>query len=68
MKQFVDHYIQLVNICFAIYNEAGSLVFGPAKTHTLWNNFGAPCGTLDGGDGIVLYDRYASRFLVSQLQ
>lgn len=63
-----DYYVQLVNTCFQVYDKAGNSVFGPTRTHTLWNNFGAPCATLDGGDGIVLYDRYANRFVVSQLQ
>ena len=42
------------------------MVYGPVNTNTIWSGFGGPCQTTNNGDPIVLYDRAADRFLVSQ--
>jgi hypothetical protein len=61
-----NHYIQMVNLSFAIYSRSGSLLYGPANTNTLWSGFGGPCQTTNDGDPIVLYDELADRWLASQ--
>ena len=63
-----NHYIQIVNWSFAIYNRNGNLLFGPADINTLWNGFGhgQPCELYNDGDPIVLYDHLADRWLISQ--
>lgn len=61
-----NHYVQVVNSAFAIYDKAGVLLQGPVDTNTLWNGFGGPCQTDDSGDAIFLYDQQADRFVLSQ--
>ncbi|OYT14005.1 MAG: hypothetical protein B6I19_02120, partial [Bacteroidetes bacterium 4572_114] len=61
-----NHYMQMVNLAFAIYDKSGNLLYGPADNSTLWNGFvGSWTGTNDG-DPIVLYDEYADRWMASQ--
>jgi hypothetical protein len=61
-----NHYVQTVNLSFAIYSRTGALLFGPANLNTLWSGFGGPCQTTNNGDPIVLYDQLADRWLISQ--
>jgi subtilase family serine protease len=67
-----NHFVQWVNLSFAIYQKgAGStpptLVYGPAPANTLWSGFGGPCETRNDGDPIVRYDHLADRWVMSQL-
>ena len=61
-----NHYVQMVNSKFAIYNKAGTLLYGPANINTLWSGFGGACETENAGDPIVLYDQFADRWLLTQ--
>lgn len=61
-----SHYVQMVNISFAIWDKSGNLLYGPAANNTLWTGFGGPCETYNDGDPIVLYDHLADRWLMSQ--
>jgi hypothetical protein len=63
-------FVQIVNVTYAVYDKkTGALVLGPALIHTVWAGFGGPCEEAgDGGDPVVLYDRLAGRWLISQLQ
>jgi hypothetical protein len=61
-----NHYVQMTNLIFAVYNKTGTRVFGPAATNSLWSGFGGVCETTNQGDPIVLYDRQADRWLLSQ--
>lgn len=61
-----NHYVQWVNVSFAIYDKTGTRLFGPANGNTLWAGFGGPCETTNSGDPIVLYDHLANRWLMSQ--
>jgi hypothetical protein len=71
-----SQYVQMVNVTIAVYSKRdGSLQMGPAPIHTLWSGFGGLCENggatptySDGGDPVVLYDRMAKRWLVTQLQ
>ena len=61
------HYVQTVNISFAIWNKTtGSKLYGPANIKTLWSGFGGACETRNDGDPIVLYDKLADRWLIAQ--
>jgi subtilase family serine protease len=62
-----NHYVQWVNLTFAIYSRSGSLLYGPAAGRTLWSGFGGPCEARNDGDPIVLYDHLADRWIMSQL-
>ena len=63
-----NHYLQWVNLSFAVYDRTGGLVYGPADGNTLFTGLPA-CGSAlgNGGDPIVLYDQFAGRWLASQL-
>src|SRR5881392_2306734 len=61
-----NHYVQIVNSAFAIFNKAGTPVYGPVPTNTLWSGFGGGCQTNDDGDATVEYDRLADRWIISQ--
>jgi len=61
-----NHYMQWVNLSFAIYNRSGTLLYGPAAGNTLWSGFSGACSTSNDGDPIVLYDHLADRWMVSQ--
>src|SRR5216683_5060648 len=62
-------FVQIVNVTLAVYDKSTSAVLlGPETINTVWDGFGGPCETGNGGDPVVLYDRLAGRWLVSQLQ
>ncbi|MFQ5914786.1 MAG: hypothetical protein ACE5JS_16590 [Nitrospinota bacterium] len=61
-----NHYIQMVNVSFAIYDKTGTLLVGPLNINSLWSGFGGPCEFNNHGDPIVLYDPLANRWLLSQ--
>ncbi len=58
-----SHFFQLVNLSFAIYDKAGVRLLGPLNTSSIWE--GLPHNS-NNGDGIVLYDEQADRWLISQ--
>jgi len=60
------HYVQIVNASFAVFAKDGKALFGPVPTRTIFAGFGDPCESHDDGDGIVLYDPLADRWLISQ--
>ena len=61
-----NHYIQMVNLKFQIFSRAGTSLFGPFATNTLFAGFGGPCQNENAGDPVVLYDQLADRWLLSQ--
>jgi hypothetical protein len=61
-----NHYIQIVNTDFAIFDKSGVARFGPVAINTLWSGFGGLCQTDNDGDPTVVYDRQANRFVISQ--
>jgi len=61
-----DHFVEVVNTDFAIFNKAGVAVFGPVPINTFWSGFGGDCQTNNDGDPVVVYDPIANRWLVSQ--
>ena len=63
-----SQFFQITNVEFAIYDKtSGNILLGPALIHSLWNGFGGDCDTNDGGDPVVLWDKAAQRWVVSQL-
>ncbi len=59
-----EHYMQTINVVYAIYNKSGTLVAGPAALNTLFA--GVPGSECNSGDPIVLYDEQADRWLVAE--
>lgn len=56
------HYVQAVNLSFKIYNKTGGAVTGggPFQLKSLWP------GSTNDGDPVVLYDKYADRWMITQ--
>ncbi|MBI3995090.1 MAG: DUF11 domain-containing protein, partial [Nitrospirae bacterium] len=61
-----NHYVQMVNVSFAVWDKSGALLYGPAAGNTLWTGFGGACETTNDGDPIVQYDPLADRWVMSQ--
>jgi hypothetical protein len=61
-----NHYVAMVNLTFAIYTKQGQLLFGPADTGTLWQDFPVDECTEPSGDPIVVYDELSDRWILTQ--
>lgn len=61
-----NHYVQTVNLSYAVYSKTGALLLGPRNTNLIWSGFGGACETSNDGDPVVLYDQAADRWLISQ--
>jgi hypothetical protein len=61
-----NHYVEMVNLAFAVYDKSGNLLLGPVETGTLWSGFAVEDCTDPSGDPIVLYDQTTDRWLLSQ--
>jgi hypothetical protein len=62
----LSHYVEMVNLLFAVYDKQGNKLLGPVDTGTLWQGFAVPDCTDPSGDPIVLYDQFTDRWLLSQ--
>ena len=62
-----NHYVEMVNLVFAVYDKQGNLLLGPIDTGTLWAGFAIDDCTDPSGDPIVIYDQLEDRWLLSQL-
>jgi hypothetical protein len=62
-----NHYVEALNGAFAVYSKAGATLKAPTAMVALWSGLsGGLCKTHDDGDPIVVYDRLADRWLISQ--
>jgi hypothetical protein len=61
-----DNFVEMDNVSFAVYDKQGNLLSGPTLTGDLWQSFAIPDCTDPSGDPVVLYDRSAGRWLLSQ--
>ena len=61
-----DHYFQMINLHFQIFDKEGNSLYGPAANKTLWNGFIGPWTYTNDGDPIVLYDEEADRWIATQ--
>ena len=60
-------YVQVVNSGLAVFDKATkAVVMGPVPTNTLWASFTGPCHDDNDGDAVVVYDKAAARWVVSQ--
>jgi hypothetical protein len=60
-------YVQVVNTGLAVFDKATkNVVYGPVPTNTLWSGFGGQCENDNDGDAVVVYDKAANRWIVSQ--
>lgn len=61
-----NHFFQMMNLSFAIYDKNGTKLYGPAASNTLWSGFPGPWSGTNDGDPIILYDELADRWVASQ--
>ncbi len=61
-----NHYFQMVNLVFKIFDKDGNTLVGPTGSNAFWSGFGGDCETTNDGDPIVQYDQLADRWLVTQ--
>jgi hypothetical protein len=61
-----NHYVEMINLVFGVYDKAGNLLLGPVDTGTLWSGFAIPDCTDPSGDPIVIYDQLENRWLLTQ--
>jgi hypothetical protein len=62
-----NHYMEMVNVRFQIWNKTGTSLLGPANLGTIWAGFPGPwSSSLNDGDPIVLYDEAADRWFASE--
>src|SRR5436853_3892832 len=61
-----NHFVEMINLVFAVYDKAGNKLLGPIDTGSLWSGFAIPDCTDPSGDPVVLYDQFEDRWLLSQ--
>jgi hypothetical protein len=60
-------YVQWVNESYAVFDKAtGALILGPAAGNSLWAGMNNGCATNNDGDPIVVYDKAAGRWVMTQ--
>ncbi len=63
----MTQYVQIVNEGYQVFDKAtGNSVLGPASIRSVWAGFGGVCETNGSGDPVVLYDRLADRWVLTQ--
>jgi hypothetical protein len=62
-----NHYVQTVNLSFAVFAKDGTPLLGPLPNNTIWQGFGGVCETQNSGDPTVNYDRFADRWVIAQM-
>jgi len=62
-----NHYVEMVNLTFAVYDKLGNRLLGPVDTGSLWAGFAINDCTDPSGDPIVQYDQLEDHWLLSQL-
>lgn len=61
-----NHYLQMVNVAFRIWDKQGNPLTPARKLSDLFAPLGPPCGTDNSGDPVVLYDPLADRWILTQ--
>ncbi|MCP4345307.1 MAG: hypothetical protein GY795_07250, partial [Desulfobacterales bacterium] len=62
-----DHYVQMVNAAFAVFDKSGNILTEETPINALWEGEDCMCAETNNGDPIVLYDSLADRWLLSQM-
>ena len=57
-----NHYVQAINVSYRVYDKTGTPLITAKNLKTLWS------GSVNDGDPIVLYDKFADRWFISQFQ
>lgn len=60
------HYVEMINLVFAVYSKSGQRLLGPRSLGSIWQGFAVADCADDAGDPIVVYDQLADRWLLTQ--
>jgi hypothetical protein len=61
-----NHYIQTVNVRLAVFNKStGAIMAGPFTFNDFFTGTGTICDTNNAGDPVVVYDRLADRWVIT---
>jgi hypothetical protein len=60
------HYVEMVNVTFAVYSKTGTRLLGPASLSSLWAGFEVDECAENSGDPIVIHDQFADRWILTQ--
>ena len=58
--------VQTVNLAFRVYDKNGNPRIPPTLMSSLFSKLGGICANTDRGDPVVLYDRMADRWFITQ--
>jgi hypothetical protein len=61
-----NHYVEMVNLAYAVYDKQGNQLVAPTDTGTLWAGFAIDDCTDPSGDPVVLYDQLVDRWILTQ--
>jgi hypothetical protein len=61
-----NHYVEMVNLTYAVFDKRGNKLVGPVDIGALWQGFAIPDCTDPSGDPVVLYDKQSDRWLLTQ--
>jgi hypothetical protein len=66
-----NQFVETVNTRYQVWSlnrssHVATSVLGPTNINALWSGFGGACQAQNSGDPIVLYDKVANRWLISQ--
>ena len=61
-----NHYVEMVNLAFAVYDKQGNVLLPATRIGALWDGFAVEDCTDPSGDPIVLYDQLADRWILTQ--
>ena len=64
-----NHYVQMINSTYQIWNKTGTSLAGPTPIQNLWTSDTVnhnQCDLQNAGDPIVLYDQTVDRWMLSQ--
>lgn len=61
-----NHYVEIINLVFGVYDRSGNQLLGPVDTGTLWTGFPVDDCLDPSGDPIVLYDQIVDRWILTQ--
>ncbi len=57
-----NYYVEAINVSYTVYNKTGGTVMATKNLGSLWS------GNPQDGDPVVLYDKFADRWLISEFQ
>jgi hypothetical protein len=61
-----NHYVEMINLVYGVYDKQGNDLLGPVDTGTLWAGFPIEDCTDPSGDPIVVYDQFTDRWILTQ--